>query len=130
MSLLGARLGFAQENKPALVRVYTDAQAKRGEDTYVAICPVCHQLDLKGGEFAPALTGSAFVTRLSSRPLGEFFSDLQLRMPLNSPGGLTSQQNADILAHILSVNQFPAGKSELEQRAEVLKQIRIEPAKQ
>ena len=37
-------------------------------------------------------------------------------MPANNPGKLNRDKNADILAFLLSVNQFPAGKSELEAR--------------
>ena len=48
-------------------------------------------------------------------------------MPADRPGGLNRERYADILAYVLSVNQFPAGKTELEHQSEVLKQIRIEP---
>ena len=50
-------------------------------------------------------------------------------MPQNRPGRLTRQQNADILAYLLSANQFPAGQTELPTETERLKQIRFEPAK-
>ena len=42
------------------------------------------------------------------------------------PGRLTREQDADILAYMLSVSEFPAGKVELERQTEVLKQIRID----
>jgi hypothetical protein len=44
-------------------------------------------------------------------------------MPQTSPGKLTRQQNADILAYVLSFNKFPAGKTELYRQAEMLKEI-------
>ena len=47
-------------------------------------------------------------------------------MPADRPGKLTREQDADILAYMLSVSEFPAGKVELEHQTEVLKQIRIE----
>ena len=47
-------------------------------------------------------------------------------MPADRPGKLTREQDADILAFMLSVNEFPPGKTELERQTEVLKQIRIE----
>jgi hypothetical protein len=50
-------------------------------------------------------------------------------MPLNRPGQLGRQDNADILSRMLSVNQFPAGKAELEPKSELLKQIRFEATK-
>jgi hypothetical protein len=50
-------------------------------------------------------------------------------MPADRPGRLTREQDADILAFILRVGEFPAGKAELEHQTEVLKQIRFEPTK-
>ncbi len=50
-------------------------------------------------------------------------------MPADNPGKLTREQDADVLAFMLSVNQFPAGQSELEHRTEVLKQIKLEATK-
>jgi hypothetical protein len=50
-------------------------------------------------------------------------------MPQNRPGTLSRQNNADILSYIFSVNQFPAGKTELASEAGQLKQIRFEAAK-
>ena len=50
-------------------------------------------------------------------------------MPPNNPGKLSRQQIADILSYMLSFNSFPAGKTELDPKAELLKQIRIEATK-
>jgi hypothetical protein len=50
-------------------------------------------------------------------------------MPQNAPGKLTKQQNADILAYVLSFNKFPAGKTELYRQAEMLKEILFEAEK-
>ena len=50
-------------------------------------------------------------------------------MPPNNPRRLSRDKIADILARVLSVNEFPAGKAELEREPEVLKQIRIDASK-
>ena len=50
-------------------------------------------------------------------------------MPQNAPGSLSRQQNADILAFILKVNQFPAGKTELDRQTDILKQIKFDSTK-
>jgi hypothetical protein len=50
-------------------------------------------------------------------------------MPQGSPGKLTKQQDADILAYLLSFNKFPAGKTELQKQVEFLKEIRFEATK-
>jgi len=50
-------------------------------------------------------------------------------MPADNPGKVSREMNADILTYILSVNQFPAGSTELPKGTEFLKQIRIDAAK-
>jgi hypothetical protein len=50
-------------------------------------------------------------------------------MPANNPGSLSREQDADILAFVLSMNGFPAGKAELEHQTETLRQIRFETVK-
>ena len=62
--------------------------------------------------------------------MGDLFERIRVSMPADRPGKLTREQDADVLAFMLSMNQFPEGKTELEHRTEVLKQIRFEGAKQ
>ena len=50
-------------------------------------------------------------------------------MPLDSPGKLSRQQNADVIAFILKANTWPAGATELAPDLGALKQIRIEATK-
>jgi hypothetical protein len=50
-------------------------------------------------------------------------------MPANRPGTLTRQQNADIVAYLLSFNQFPAGKEELPRDSASLMQIQFKATK-
>ena len=50
-------------------------------------------------------------------------------MPADRAGSLSRTQNADILAYILSVNQYPVGKNELATQTEMLKTIRLDPSK-
>ena len=50
----------------------------------------------------------------SGLTVGDLFERIRLSMPEGRPGTLSRQQNADILAYMLSVNQFPAGKTELQ----------------
>lgn len=80
---------------------------------------------MNGGEEAPPLTGSAFVANWSGLTAGDLFERIRLSMPEGRPGTLSRQQNADILAYMLSVNQFPAGKTELPRDTDRLKQIRF-----
>ena len=50
-------------------------------------------------------------------------------MPANNPGSVSRQENADILAYILSYNKYPAGKDELPRETQILNQIRIDAPK-
>jgi hypothetical protein len=46
-------------------------------------------------------------------------------MPLNDPGTLSRQQNADILAFVLGRNAFPAGADDLPTEAAVLSRYKF-----
>ena len=69
--------------------------------------------DLSGGDLAPALAGPGFVARWGTRSLGELVDYMRSVMPLNSPGGLSAQQNADLLAFMLRRANYPPGAKEL-----------------
>ena len=106
--------------------VYTSDQAKRGAELYANQCASCHGLALTGGESAPALTGGDFMSNWNQLTVGDLFDRIRTTMPADHPGTLTRAQTASVLAHILNVGEFPAGKTELPTQSEVLKQIRIE----
>jgi mono/diheme cytochrome c family protein len=109
--------------------VYTAGQAKRGETLYADNCASCHGSALGGGESAPPLAGGEFFANWNGLTLGDLFDRIRVSMPADRPGKLSREQNADVLAFILSVNQFPAGQTELEHRTEFLKQIGFEAEK-
>jgi mono/diheme cytochrome c family protein len=109
--------------------VFTEEQAKRGQGAYNEKCSSCHGDSLTGGEMAPALAGGDFQSNWNGLTVGDLFERIRTTMPLNTPGKLPREMNADILAYILRFNQFPAGQSELPHQTEVLKQIRFESVK-
>jgi mono/diheme cytochrome c family protein len=109
--------------------VYTPAQASRGQALYNKECAACHGQSLSGGEEAPPLSGGAFMANWNGLTVGDLFERIRVSMPEGRPGTLSRQQNADILAYILTGNQFPAGKAELNKETELLKQIRFESAR-
>ncbi|HMD40407.1 MAG TPA: cytochrome c [Candidatus Acidoferrum sp.] len=119
----------AAETKSVWDGVYTEEQAKRGEPLYYKQCASCHGQLLTGGESAPPLTGGAFLANWNGLTLGDLFERMRKTMPQNAPGKLSRQENADILAYALSVNKFPAGKTELSRQTEFLKEIRFEAMK-
>jgi mono/diheme cytochrome c family protein len=109
--------------------VYTEDQAKRGEPVYRKECASCHGDLATGGESAPPLTGGAFLANWNGLTVGDLFDRIRKTMPQSAPRRLTRRQDADVLAYLLSVNKFPAGKTELYRQAERLKEIRFEAAK-
>ena len=109
--------------------VYTEEQAKRGEEFYRTECASCHGDTLVGGGGAAPLTGGTFLSNWNGLTVGDLFDRIRKTMPQGSPGKLTKQQDADILAYLLSFNKFPAGKAELQKQVEFLKEIRFEATK-
>jgi cytochrome c len=119
----------AGESRSVWDGVYTEEQAKRGEPMYQKECALCHGATLTGGESAPPLTGGAFMANWNGLTMGDLFDRVRKTMPLSNPGRLTRQQDADILAFLLSANKFPAGNAELYRQSEMLREIRFESTK-
>ena len=129
LCLLHAQAPASSESRSVWDGVYTEEQAKRGEPVYRKECAACHGELLTGGESAPPLTGGAFLANWNGLTMGDLFARIRKTMPQSAPGRLTWQQDADILAFMLSVNKFPAGKTELYRQSEMLKAIRFEAAR-
>lgn len=113
----------AQQVKSQWDGIYSEAQATRGQALYVENCVICHASTLAGTDAAPALTGAGFIGKWHNRPLDELFEFMQTAMPVQSPGGLSRQQNADILAYMLRSGEFPSGQTELTADRGLLRQI-------
>ena len=133
-ALIASSFGLLRAQVPAETRsvwdgVYTDEQAKRGEEVYHKECAACHGDMLTGGESSPPLTGGPFQANWNGLSLGDLFDRIRKTMPQTKPGRLTRQQDADVLAFLLSINKFPAGKTELYRQSEMLKEIRFEAKK-
>jgi len=106
--------------------VYTEKQAERGKTLYSQGCAACHGAEMTGGEEAPPLAGPAFLANWDGLTVGDLSERIRVSMPPNNPKSLNRQHIADILSHMLNVNGFPIGKTELDPKTELLKQIRIE----
>ena len=122
---LSAQRGGKKAAQPKPAGVYTDAQAARGEALYADNCSYCHLVDLSGGDLAPALTGAPFIAKWTGTPLSEVFDYMRVQMPLNSPGGLNPQQNADILAFLLRKSGFLPGGMDLPSQSAALKVVAV-----
>ena len=109
--------------------VYTAEQAKRGEALYKKECGACHGDMLSGGEMAPPLAGGAFLSNWNGLTVGDLFERIRKTMPTQKPGKLSRTVYLDVMAHMLSANDFPAGDKELPEDTERMKQILIEMTK-
>ena len=127
----------AQPTRTVQDGVYSDAQATRGQALYAQRCAGCHGPALAGAS-APALTGDLFTNKFRMEPLSALFIQIRYAMPpvpvAPAPAGpapagaapagggavagaaastqLTDDQAADLVAHILKSNGFPAGKTD------------------
>ena len=93
--------------------VYTTEQAARGKREYTQQCATCHSTNLRGGEMAPGLVGQTFISGWSGETLWTFADFTNATMPQDAPGNLSAQRLNDVIAFILSSNDYPAGDDEL-----------------
>jgi mono/diheme cytochrome c family protein len=109
--------------------VFTEKQAKRGQPLFNQQCASCHGDTMTGGETAPALAGGDFLANWNGLTVGDLFERIRTSMPQDKPGKLSREVDADIMAYILSVNEFPAGQTELPHDTQLMKLIRFEATK-
>lgn len=124
-----AAISLAQPSRSVWDGVYTEEQAKRGEALYRQECAICHGEMLTGADEVPPLVGAPFTSNWNGLTLGDLLERIRVTMPPDNPARLSRQQHVDILAHLLSVNHFPAGKTELARQTALLMQIRFEATK-
>ncbi|MBZ5674491.1 MAG: c-type cytochrome [Acidobacteriia bacterium] len=127
--VLAVGLLSAQTTRSVWDGVYASEQAERGAELYANNCASCHGSALGGGESAPPLTGGEFSSNWNGLTLGDLFERIRTTMPADRPGRLTREQDADVVAYMLSVSEFPAGNVELARQTEVLKQIQYDSTK-
>jgi mono/diheme cytochrome c family protein len=119
----------AQAPKSVWDGVYSTEQAKRGEETYTKNCSECHQADLSGDGFAPALSGAEFMNAWNGLTVGDLFDRIRVSMPPGKETSVTNQEKIDVVAHILHFNKFPEGQTDLAPTMETAKQIKFEATK-
>ena len=105
--------------------VYTAAQAERGKENFDKSCSNCHNADLNGSVRAPSLRGEHFMGDWGNGSVNALFIKLRDSMPATYPDTVPEAIKIDILAYLLQVNGFPAGKTELTLDQEELEDIQI-----
>ena len=90
--------------------VYTVEQAARGEKTYGETCARCHRATLGGGDEAPALTGSGFMSSWSGQTLHELHERVRTTMPTDTPAVYSRQQVTDAERRVTSLFEWEDSK--------------------
>lgn len=128
--LLFASLVFVQalilvsaQGRTTLDGIYTEAQAKRGEQIYIDSCASCHEPDLSGGGQTPGLAGKEFNMDWNDLSMSDLFDRTRATMPADKPGTLKPGPTSDVIAFLLQKGSFPAGQTELPSEVAALKAI-------
>jgi mono/diheme cytochrome c family protein len=103
---------YALQSRSVSDGVYSAAQATKGQELYKAQCTDCHGNAMEGG-IGPPLAGDGFLSNWSARAVAGLVDKTQKTMPFTAPGSLTREQATDLVAYILQVGKFPAGRTEL-----------------
>ena len=125
LAIGGDRESLAQERATS-AGVFTEAQAARGEDTYMQECAACHLEDMLGDGIAPPLVGTPFSFRWSDLSIGDMYAAIRTTMPQGAPASLSSQGYVDIIAYMLHANEYPTGDAELPPEEAALQQIIVD----
>ncbi|MCE2515298.1 MAG: cytochrome c [Acidobacteria bacterium] len=91
--------------------VYSEVQAERGRKLYEASCARCHGDDLSGANARP-LAGESFIRDWGGLMLDGVLTRART-MPPGGAGSLGEEGYVDIVAYVLSANDFPHGEGEL-----------------
>ena len=121
--LLTAIAVGAQRPQTVWDAVYTKEQSDRGEKLYVEYCSRCHGDGLGGRRGGSPADRFRLRRHLGRRAARRSFERMRMSMPQDKPGSLSRAQNADILAYMLRVGEFPAGEKALDGQAGALAQI-------
>lgn len=107
-----------QESSPdaALDGLFTRRQASRGERRYQQTCLACHRTS----EITQRWFGG-----IAYETAGDLLNVIVATMPEDNPGGLSPEDYADILAFMLSLNEYRAGETELPAEPSLLENVRF-----
>jgi S-disulfanyl-L-cysteine oxidoreductase SoxD len=100
--------------------VYSEDQAERGKAAFGQYCASCHETSFH--------TGEQFRMGWFGRSVADLFKTLKTTMPEDNIGGLSDEEYTRVIAYILKLNGFPAGKDSLPADSAAMRKLRIGPA--
>ena len=83
---------------------YTAEQAELGARAYQAACAECHLSNLQGSFEASELAGPNFRSAWGNRLVVELLEYARATMPTDTPGSLSDEEYASIVAYLLEEN--------------------------
>jgi mono/diheme cytochrome c family protein len=118
VAALVAAIALRAQDAPASAtvkdKVYTKAQATRGQEMFTRSCVKCHRLDPKAAlTEGPDLGGDAFLTKWDGKSVHELAMSMRLSMPPDGSITLTEEDTAMLVAYLLQANGFPDGEKPL-----------------
>jgi S-disulfanyl-L-cysteine oxidoreductase SoxD len=96
--------------------VYTEAQARQGQEVHRQHCANCHHQSYYQGPFLIAW---------QNQPVAALYDTIKLTMPQDRPGGLRPRDYAAFLAYLFELNGLPSGDERLGSSPEELQSILI-----
>ena len=105
--------GQSGQSRAVSDRVYSDAQAARGQQFYKAQCVMCHGEALEG-VVGPPLAGAGFLSAWGTRSLADLVDKIEKTMPPQAAGSMSRPQAIDLAAFLLRTGKFPAGQTDLQ----------------
>ena len=103
---IAAAVGAQDVQRTVRDRVFSTAQAARGEKLFGSICMNCHEI----AEFTAA---GAYLDDVEGKPLWETFEYVWAEMPEDEPASLDPEDYAAVLAYIFSIYGLPSGDADL-----------------
>ncbi|MGE0449000.1 MAG: PQQ-binding-like beta-propeller repeat protein [Vicinamibacterales bacterium] len=108
----------ARSVSPGAGGIYTSAQAQRGEQRFQQACSTCHTIDEQAGSLR---------SKWGTGTLADLYKVISTTMPQNSPGSLSSDDYASIIALYLRQTGHSPGAVELPSDSTQLMRLRVSP---
>lgn len=105
---------------------YTLDQARAGALIYQQKCASCHGQEMEG-YLGPPLRGHAFQVITSKQTSADrLLLIISRNEPQDDPGSLSDEEDGDVLAYILQVNGYPAGREKLSNESSHLRDLKLD----
>jgi len=100
--------------------MFTDEQARAGQDLYDRTCVSCHGPNLTDGTFGPPLTGTSFEQRWAGRSVADLLTYLQATMPPGLTGQINTGGYIGLISFLLEKNGVKPSAQTLPAQADTL----------